>query len=167
MNNDLGLVPQDFYDQYKLTISKFKIEDESKDYAACRFEINNLAIVSRKAKITPKKVGQFVTFWKRNNVNGIIEPLNELDSIDVYVVNVEKENQRGQFVFPKEVLIQKRILSTTEREGKRGFRVYPKWDVPSSSQAQKTQKWQLNYFFEICDKTDFESIRKLYGLSID
>lgn len=165
MNNDLSLVPKDFYNKYNLIISKFKIEEESSEYAACRFEVNNLKIVSRKAKITPKKVGQFVTFWKRN-ANGIIEPLNELDSIDVYVVNVKKENQRGQFVFPKEVLIQKRIISTKKREGKRGFRVYPQWDIPSSKQAQKTQQWQLKYFFEISAKTDFESIYKLYGLPI-
>jgi hypothetical protein len=39
-----------------------------------------------------------------------------------------------------------RIISTHLKEGKRGMRVYPPWDLPSSKQAKKTQQWQLPYF---------------------
>ena len=68
----------------------------------------------------PKKVGQFVTFWKRTG-NGPIEPFDEQDSVDYYVVNVRSAEAFGQFVFPREVLLKKGIISTVTKEGKRAF----------------------------------------------
>ncbi|RYE38879.1 MAG: MepB domain containing protein, partial [Sphingobacteriales bacterium] len=38
------------------------------------------------------------------------------------------------------------ILSGNGKNGKRGFRVYPPWDLTENSQARKTQQWQLEYF---------------------
>jgi len=58
-------------------------------------------------------------------------------------------------VFPKSELINKGIITTNKKDGKRGFRVYPKWNKTTNKQAEKTQKWQLNYFYEINEKTDF------------
>jgi hypothetical protein len=58
----------------------------------------------------------------------------------------------GQFIFPKTVLANKGIISKNGISGKRGIRVYPPWDVPNNKQAEKTQRWQLNYFLTI--KTD-------------
>ena len=52
------------------------------------------------------------------------------------------------FVFPKSVLIAKEIVSD-KKEGKRAIRIYSPWDITMSKQAQKTQKWQLDYFLEI------------------
>ncbi len=40
-------------------------DNESQEYGASTFEMNNKIIKFRVAKITPTKVGQFVTFWKR------------------------------------------------------------------------------------------------------
>ena len=40
---------------------------ESQDYGACTFEVNKKIIKFRVAKVTPKKIGQFVTFWKRSS----------------------------------------------------------------------------------------------------
>jgi hypothetical protein len=81
-----------------------------------------LNIINKDAKVTPKKVSQFVTFWKRN----------KNDEFDFYIVNIRAKNTFRQFVFPKAVLIQTGITSTGKREGKRAFRVYPKWDVPNN-----------------------------------
>jgi len=164
MNEYLTLTKISVFEKCGLTITEFKAENESKEYAACRFKLNGLKVVCRKSKITPKKVGQFVTFWKRNK-NGITEPLDETDLIDFYVINVKEENYFGQFVFPKSILIEKGLISTPKREGKRGFRIYPRWDRPQSRQAINTQKWQLNYFFEINDKTDLERVVELYRLN--
>jgi len=164
MNDNLDLIVKKIYANCALSISEFKAEDESKEYAACRFKLNSLNIVCRSSKITPKKVGQFVTFWKRNE-NGIIEPLEEMDQIDFYVINVTTKHNFGQFVFPKSILIKKGIISTNKKEGKRGFRIYPNWDEPQSNQAKKTQKWQLDYFFEVNDKTELEKAKKLYCLN--
>jgi len=158
----MSIINTEIYDKCGLRISAFKMETESKDYVACRFELNGFNIVSRNAKITPKKIGQFVTFWKRNN-NGLIEPLNKNDLIDFYIVNVRAKNQFGQFVFPISVLIKKGIISTEEKEGKRAFRVYPNWDQTKSKQAEKTQKWQKKYFYEIGKMTDFDKVTELYN----
>ena len=70
----------------------------------------------------------------------------------------------GQFVIPKSVLIEKGIISTSKKEGKRGFRVYPIWDKTINKQAVLTQQWQLNYFFEINDDLDLSFVKKLYQI---
>lgn len=157
MNNKILKI----YKNCFLQITNFKLETESKEYDGCQFELNNLRVISRTAKITPKKAGQFVTFWKRNK-NGIIEPFQENDAIDFYVVNVKSKQSFGQFVFPKSVLIKQGIISTENKEGKRAFRVYPSWDIPKSKQAEQTQKWQLNYFYKINETTDIDRVIKLY-----
>ena len=86
-----------------------------------------------------------------------------MDQFDFYVINTKTENQFGQFVFPKSELINRGIITTERKDGKRGFRVYPKWDKAQSKQAEKTQKWQLNYFYEISETTDLEKVNKLYN----
>jgi len=154
---------KEVYDSCNLIISQVTVESEGKEYDACRFKLNELNIVSRRAKITPKKVGQFVTFWKRNE-NGITEPFDENDTIDFYAVTVESNDQLGQFVFPRAILTQKGIISTKKKDGKRGFRVYPKWDTPTSKQAQRTQVWQLDYFYVVDQTTDLSNIKKLFRI---
>ena len=162
MNNNLNIIKSKIYDKCELKIFDFKIETESTEYDACQFELNGKKIICRSSKITPKKVGQFVTFWKRNE-KGITEPFSETDQIDFYVINVKTENNFGQFVFPKSELINKGIITTNKKDGKRGFRVYPKWNKTTNKQAEKTQKWQLNYFYEINEKTDFKRVQELYN----
>lgn len=161
MDENLNQIKTEVYDKIKVEISDFRTEQESKEYGACRFEVNGQHIISRSAKITPKKIGQFVTFWKRNG-NGPIEPFSVTDPIDFYAVNVRAKNKLGQFVFPKSVLIKKGIISTDTKEGKRAFRVYPVWDMVKNKQAEQTQKWQLNYFYEINNATDFNKVVELY-----
>ena len=153
MDQILNRINTEVFQKCGLTLSKLSHEQESQEYAASKFELNSLRIVNRNAKITPKKVGQFVTFWKRSN-DGPIEPYEATDSFDFFVVNVEAQRKLGQFVFPKSILIKKGILSTDQKEGKRAFRVYPEWDSPTSQQARRTQKWQSEFFYEISDETD-------------
>ena len=131
-------------------------EKESREYASYMFNLNTLHIKFRAAKITPTKTGQFVTLWKRNAA-GITQPCHASDDIDLYVISVRKNNLSGQFVFPKMALVRQGILSSSEKEGKRGFRVYTPWDKTTSVQAQKTQKWQLDFFLEIHDGSSLNS----------
>ena len=161
MDEQFKKIKTSIFDKCTLEVDNYKQEEESKDYSACQFELDGNTIVSRNSKITPKKTGQFVTFWKRNG-EGPIEPFAEADDFHFYTVNVSTKNRLGQFVFPKSILIKKGIVSTQNKEGKRGFRVYPSWDHASSLQAQKTQKWQLDYFFEINENTDLELVKTLY-----
>jgi len=123
----------------------FKINTESKEYNACSYTIDDMNILERTAKITPKKNGQFVTCWKRD-IDGITVPYKETGSIDFFVIKVNSGENSGEFKFPKSALIKHGILSTEKKDGKRGFRVYPIWDTPTSKQAIKTQAWQLDYF---------------------
>ncbi|WP_310991580.1 MepB family protein [Aequorivita marina] len=162
MDKNLNRIKAEIFDKCALNVSNFKTETEGKEYNACQFRLNEMNVLSRSAKITPKKVGQFVTFWKRNG-NGPIEPFNENDPIDFYTVNVRSENKFGQFVFPKSVLIKKGILSTEKKEGKRGFRVYPNWDTVKSKQAERTQKWQLKYFYELNSSTNLNKVTQLFN----
>ncbi|WP_298424587.1 MepB family protein [uncultured Kordia sp.] len=158
----IAKVKQLIYDICEFKFFNFHESEESKEYEACIFQLEALQIISRTAKITPKKVGQFVTVWKRNSA-GITTPFHESDPFDFIVVNVKKGTHFGQFVFPKSVLIQKRIVATVNKDGKRGIRVYPPWDLPISKQAIKTQTWQLHYFLAISvDTNDVKSIKELY-----
>ena len=165
MNRNLSEIKTKIYDKVDFQISEMSNELEGKEYDACRFELNGMKIISRSSKITPKKIGQFVTFWKRNE-KGITEPYNIADQIDFYVINVKTENNFGQFVFPKSELINKGIISTERKDGKRGFRVYPKWDIAENKQAIKTQEWQLKYFYEINKLTNLSFVKELYQFGI-
>lgn len=161
---DLLSAKELIYDVCNLECTQPQPEAESKEYNACRFEINNKSICYRIAKTTPTKNGQFVTLWKRNS-SGIIEPFDSSDAIDFVVVSVRKENHFGQFIFPKSVLLDKGIFSTSNKEGKRATRVYPPWDITTSKQAQKTQQWQLDYFLEISNKeTVISRTELLFGI---
>jgi len=128
-----------------MKIIKFLLEKESKEYNACSYTLGGKNIIERTAKITPTKIGQFVTCWKRN-AEGITEPHKDSGDLDFFYIKVIAGNKSGVFKFSKEALIQNGILSTEKKDGKRGFRVYPIWDKPTSKQAIKTQIWQLEYF---------------------
>lgn len=138
------------------------IETESQEYGACNFTINNKNIKFRSAKITPTKIGQFVTLWKRIG-NGPIMPFDMADDIDLFVISVRNADHFGQFVFPKSVLYEKGYVSKDDKGGKRAMRVYPPWDITDSAQAKKTQTWQVLYFFEISPTNDNSKIQKLFN----
>jgi hypothetical protein len=143
------------------------LEKEGKDYGAYQFELNALKILFRLAKTTPTKVGQFVTVWKRI-AKGPIQPFDLSDDIDLFIINTRSGDYFGQFILPKSVLSQQGILTNDLKEGKRAIRVYPPWDITTNKQAQKTQKWQLDYFLEIpIEKPlDLNRAKLLYSLEI-
>ena len=138
-----------------LNINRLKISDiindrECEEYSGCSFRLNKQKIKFRKAKITPKKTGQFVTLWKRNNKKQT-EPFSLDDGFDFYMIATEQQHRFGFFLFPKYVLGEKQILATNNNEGKRGFRVYTDWDNPQSKQAEQTKTWQAGYFIDVTD----------------
>ena len=139
------------YQPAGLVCSNVVAQEESQEYGACSVDVNNQRVQFRVAKITPTKIGQFVTFWKRS-ASGPIAPFDMHDPVDLFVVSVRsKSGHVGQFVFPKSVLCQQGFVSKNDLGGKRAMRVYPSWDQPDSKQALTTQKWQLQYFVEIDD----------------
>ncbi|PHM27606.1 MepB family protein [Xenorhabdus budapestensis] len=124
-------------------------ENESHEYEAIRFGLNNKSILFRQAKITPRKIGHFVTLWKRPFPDTEIMPFEQKDNIDFCMVVTYSENQKGFFLFDSDILTTQGIFSTGNKEGKRAIRVYPSWVFPDSKQSIKTQKWQSSYFINL------------------
>jgi hypothetical protein len=133
-------------------------EPESEEYGAFTFAMNQRRVQFRVAKITPKKLGQFVTLWKRIG-DGPIIPYDIADPIDLFVISVRTSERFGQFAFPKALLHEKGIVSQAGKGGKRAMRVYPPWDIANSRQAKNSQTWQNLYFFEIDPKTSIDTCR--------
>ncbi len=136
------------FSHLNLKLNKLEFEKESIEYEACTYHLNFFKIISRKAKITPKKTGQFVTIWKRDH-NNITSPFTEQDNFDFFILFCESDTKQGVFMFPKQLLIEQNIVSSNSILGKRGIRVYPSWDCPTNKTAKTTQKWQLNYFINL------------------
>ncbi|WP_088044275.1 MepB family protein [Bacillus sp. EAC] len=144
---DLLTIKDIVYNPCRFDCSLPRIESQNAEYGAYVFNLNSLSIRFRVAKITPKKVGQFVTLWERIG-DSPIQPYDISDPVDLFVISTRNDDKFGQFIFPKTVLCDQGILSNKGKGGKRAIRVYPPWDKPSSRQAKKTQTWQLEYFLE-------------------
>jgi len=145
---DLELIDKLVFKTCGLNLLNFKIELESQEYSACNFQLDRQNVKFRLAKITPTKIGQFVTIWNRNE-KGITQPFDILDDFKFYIIAARQQNKFGLFIFTKSVLYDNKILSDKTRDGKRGIRVYPTWDLTTNKQAQKTQQWQTKYFLEV------------------
>lgn len=139
-----------FLDKSSLLLKEIHLEKESAAYNACQLLLNDKKVLFRNAKVTPTKIGQFVTLWKRIE-NGTIAPFDTTDAIDMVIIETKTSSDSGIFVFPASILFEQAIFSTAKKEGKRAFRVYPPWDKTISKQAQKSQQWQLNYFVNLAD----------------
>lgn len=147
---------------YGFGITKATKDQECNAYFGCNFLLGSKHIKFRKAKLTPKKSGQFVTLWKRD-AKGKTVPYELDDDFEFYIILTEYAHHSGFFVFPKEILASMGILTSCVRAGKRGFRVYPEWDVPTSSQGIKTKKWQTEYFIEINkEKKTEDKLQKIF-----
>jgi hypothetical protein len=163
MSADLSIAKQILYGKLNYELKNITIDKESSAYSACSFVLKGTKILYREAKITPTKIGQFVTIWKRNN-KGITEPFDVKDDIDIVIVSCRNGVQFGQFIFPKNVLAEKKIFTKNNIEGKRGIRVYPAWDIAENKQAKQTQAWQLEYFLELGGSIDLVKAEKLLSI---
>lgn len=162
IREDLLTIIDRLYNQHNFSYTLPVAEAESAEYGAATFTINGHIVKYRAAKITPTKTGQFVTLWKRNG-KGPIEPFDISDNISLFIISTASDNKLGHFVFPKTLMLEKKIITGTDSAGKRAIRVYP-WDVPVNKQAEKTQQWQLPYFLAIPahNTIDFTRAEMLY-----
>lgn len=122
-------------------------EKYNQDYEALTFSFKEETYQSRLAKKTPTKAGYFVTCWTKDE-NNCNQPYSKEAFADYLMSIVIDEELSGYFLFPRELLVEKGILTTFEHKGKMAFRVYPKWCNQLNKTAGQTQKWQCKYFFE-------------------
>ncbi len=126
-----------------------KIEKQNQEYEGMiiKSEEMGIKIRSRLAKKTPKKEGYFVTFWEKDE-SGENQAFSYEEIAMLVVVVVDGEKQ-GFFAFPKKVLIDKGIAKAENKNGKMAMRVYPEWSQDLNKAAQRTQKWQKDYFYSL------------------
>ncbi len=76
------------------------------------------------AKITPTKVGQFVSFWEKDEANKN-QAFSYDNATDLLVINTfNNSGDFGQFVFPKEVLLKQKILKNVNSKGKMAITIF-------------------------------------------
>src|SRR5690554_7858990 len=126
-NSEIRQIEKLVFTPCGLKLSNIQSEKESQEYCAHDFRLGERKVKFRTARITATKTGQFVAIWKRNEA-GITEPLDSSDTIDFLIIATKKESAFGCFIFPKAVLLEKKIMSNSGSSGKRGMRVYPTWD---------------------------------------
>ncbi len=163
MNKILDQITHSVFGKLDLKLSDIEADLECEAYSGLNFHLNDRMVKFRKAKVTPKKSGLFVTLWKRN-ARGQTEPFSIAEPVDFYIIAAEKDQNQGFFLFPKAILAEKGILTAKGKEGKRGFRVYPKWDFPENKQAEKTKNWQNSFFIDLSsnEETGIEKFRVLF-----
>ncbi len=164
LHGDLLAAKELVYDPSGFVCSRPVPEPEGAEYAAHAFTLDGLSVRFRAAKTTPTKAGQFVTVWQRSE-EGPIRPFDAGDGVDLFVVSSRAGGHFGQFVFPREVLCERGIVSRDRSGGKRGLRVYPPWVTTTSRQARATQAWQVTHFLHLgtgAGPADLVHARALY-----
>lgn len=122
------------------------IEPDNSEYGGAISDSAGVRL--RVGKLTPRKVGLFVTVWRRA-AGGSTEPLPDADGVRFLVIAVREGERFGLFVFSRAALRTHGISSANGVGGKRGFRVYPPWSATPNAQATRSQKWQGEYFLEL------------------
>lgn len=146
---------------HNFSLIKHEFEQWNQEYEAFNFEFNGVGFKSRLAKKTPKKAGYFVAFWCKNEINKN-RPFNFDESKDKLIINILDRSKKGQFIFPKELLVKKGIISSEKHKGKMAIRVYPSWEQNLNKTAVSTQKWQIPYFLDFSKGFDKKKIKELY-----
>ncbi|WP_426278456.1 MepB family protein [Chryseobacterium sp. S-02] len=161
MIKEIEIIHNTIFQKSGLHVSRIVTDSECEEYLGYNFTLNQLSIKFRKAKITPKKAGQFVTLWRRNTETKETEPFNIDDKFDFYIIAAESDKRFGFFFFPKNILSEMQIISASSKVGKRRFRVYPDWAIPTSKQAEKTQKLQAEFFINIFESNCLEKFSNI------
>ncbi len=159
----------------ELHVDGMQEEEEGEEYAAHAFSLNHQTkALFRVAKTTPKKIGQFVTLWKRPFPNlpssapgNKPAAIHVEDGIEFVVVMVQDKTQQGYFIFNAASLLANGIMARKAERGKTAFRVYPPWSKVEAKDAIKTQRWQVRYFLPVNENgyADPAHVHKLFGLS--
>jgi len=121
-NNRLKLIDNVIYKANGLILSDVNEEKQNAEYDGYTFRLSNKNsskhIRFRVAKITPNKLGQFVSFWEKDS-NHVNQPFTIDNTPDLLVISTFSETDKsGQFVFPKDILIKKILLNRQKQKVK-------------------------------------------------
>ena len=166
MITQLEQIQNSVFSKLNVIISQIQPDSECEEYFGNNFQLNQFSIKFRKAKITPKKIGQFVTLWTRNPESKQTEPFSSEDPFDFYMIFCDTDHKSGFFFFSQQILVQKNILTTLSKDGKRGFRVYPTWDSPENKQAKKNQNWQKDFFIDFSDENYLKKFETIFNFHL-
>lgn len=142
-------------------LENIKYENQNIDYEALVFTIGKEKFRSRLGKLTPKKQGYFVAFWEKND-RGVNVPYSYKESPGKLIINIIDGEKFGQFILPKDILLEKNILSDEKHKGKMAARFYPPWELGLNKTALKTQEWQGDYFINLGEDVDLIKLKNLY-----
>lgn len=165
MKNELKVVSDFLLAATNLKIINIIDVGVNKKYHASQFYVSNLLFEFRVANITPKKQGGFVALWKKIlGASGVkVNIPYALSDFNFCIIYIGDVINSGLFIFTNSVLQDQKILSSNNRGGKLGFRIYPKWVNLKSEAAQNTQSWQQKYFINFADSQE-ENIVKLKSI---
>lgn len=150
MFRELEIINNQIFRKHNLILSEIESDLECGEYLGLNLKLNEVSIKFRKGKMTQKKPGFFVTFWKRN-LDGITEPFHSHDDFELLLIAAENQEKFGVFVFPKSFLIESKILKNNTKGGKRGFRIYNHWSKKLNFQAENTKNSQSHYFIDFSE----------------
>ena len=162
MNTSLDLTKKVMKQLSGEHIQHIEEEYQNNVYEGVRFSIGCKTYRSRLAKRTPKKSGYFVVCWEKSPT-GENQAYTYENSPDRLIISIIDGVRKGQFVFPKKILVEKGILKGPMSKGKMAFRVYPLWETNLNKTALATQRWQQPYFFEYSIDKYREKIKELYA----
>lgn len=161
MQKSLEIINKSLVQVLNNSLKNYLDEPQNKDYQGFTFNIGNYSFRHRQGKKTPVKQGYFVAFWKKDSQNKN-QAYSIEESPDFQVVTIIDGENQGLFLFPKSVFVQQKILRTTYLKGKMAARFYPTWETELNKTAEKTQKWQQEYFIDLSkEKIDFQKLRRL------
>ena len=97
--------------KYYGNIKEIIWEDQNKNYLGCIVKLDEQIHRVRVAKITPKKIGQFVAIWQKDehNVNQAFSFDDSPEYLSIFVFDGDK---KGVFIFPKETMKNKGVYTT-------------------------------------------------------
>lgn len=142
-------------------VNDVEIEPLNIEYESCLFYIDQKKYRSRRAKKTPNKKGYFTVFWIKDD-NNKNRPYNWEETPGKIIITFIDEDKKGQFIFPKEVLAERNIITTDDKKGKMALRVYPPFENSLNKTAEQTQKWQSDYFIDLTDSINKTKFSELY-----
>lgn len=90
----LEFMNQTIYEPNQLIAESIQAENQNAEYGAGTFRLASKTVRFRVAKRTPKKIGQFVAFWEKDN-NNKNRPFLSEEAPDLLVITTFKIRVNG------------------------------------------------------------------------